>query len=440
MSKPIPEYEVDIFSRESVINAAAVDDALREFAPVVRLADGTVLIARHANVTAGLLDWKTFSSTSRPWHDPNSLRPEILLTDDPPRHTHVRAAMTKALSPALIEGMRVSFERDAAALFDDILDREGEIIDAVAEITKRFIFKALPDAFGMRVEGRENMSAFGHMVWATMGPPNALFHEAMIGTEPVLEWLERCCNRENLAPGGIGMAIYTLADEKLITENEAKLLTLTVLSAGADTTVLTMANALRAFALFPAEYQKLREDPRLVRAAFDESLRWDSPSRMAGRITTRDVDIEGYTVPAQTRTGLMFATANRDPRAWSDPDQYQIRRDLKKQVGWGVWHPRLCRPRARAARSPRAARRSRTPRRPLRNGRRHGAVDDDHRPRPREASAADLRALTRLTAYAVASRNLAHARTTAQPFRRQVRSTCTTGPSSLSAKLLTTPS
>ena len=62
--------------------------------------------------------------------------------------------------------------------------------------------------------------------------------------EPVLEWLERCCNRENLAPGGIGMAIYDLADEGLITENEAKLLTLTVLSAGADTTVLTMANVL----------------------------------------------------------------------------------------------------------------------------------------------------------------------------------------------------
>jgi hypothetical protein len=231
--------------------------------------------------------------------------------------------------------MRTSFERDAVAIFDDVLSREGETIDAVSDITRRFVFKALPDAFGMRVEGRENMSAFGHMVWATLGPQNELFHEAMTGIEPVLAWLERCCNRENLAPGGIGMAIYELADEKVITEAEAKLLTLTVLSAGADTTVLTMANALRAFALFPAEYQKLRADPKLVRAAFDESLRWDSPSRMAGRITTREVDVDGYRVPAGQRVGLMFAAANRDPRAWADPDQYDIKRDLKKQVGWG---------------------------------------------------------------------------------------------------------
>jgi 4-methoxybenzoate monooxygenase (O-demethylating) len=335
MSNPIPHYPVDIFTRESVRQARAVDDALREFSPVVRLQDGTVMIARHASVSSGLADWKTFSSTSRPWHDPKSVRPEILLTDDPPRHTHVRAAMAKALSPVLLESMRAAFERDAAVIVGDVLAREGQVIDAVADITQRFVYKALPDAFGMRVEGRENMYGFSHMVWATMGPENDLFHEAMLDIEPVLAWIERCCNRENLAPGGIGMAIYQLADEGLISQDEAKLLAQTVLAAGADTTVLTMANTLRAFALFPDEYQKLRADPQLVRNAFDESLRWDSPSRMAGRITMRDVEIEGINIPAGQRVGLMFAAANRDPRAWPDPDRYQISRDLKKQVGWG---------------------------------------------------------------------------------------------------------
>jgi 4-methoxybenzoate monooxygenase (O-demethylating) len=335
MSDAIPPYPIDIFSRECVRQARVVDDAVREFSPVVRLQDGTVMITRHASVSSGLTDWKTFSSTSRPWHDPKSVRPEILLTDDPPRHTHVRAAMAKALSPALLEGMRASFERDAAVIVSDVLAREGQVIDAVADITQRFVYKALPDAFGMRIEGRENMYGFSHMVWATMGPENELFREAMIGIEPVLAWIEQCCNRENLAPGGIGMAIYHLADEGLITQDEAKLLAQTVLAAGADTTVLTMANTLRAFALFPDEYQKLRTNPQLVRAAFDESLRWDSPSRMAGRITTRDIDVEGLNVPAGQRVGLMFAAANRDPRAWPDPDRYQISRDLRKQLGWG---------------------------------------------------------------------------------------------------------
>ncbi len=335
MGQAIPECKVDLFSRESVRDARAVDDALREFSPVARLADGTVMITRHADVTAGLQDWQTFSSKSRPWHDPKSLRPEILLTDDPPRHTHVRQAMAQALSPQVLANLRPSFERDAAALVTDLIATQGQVLDAVRDITQRFVYKALPDAIGLRIEGREHMYAFSHMVWATMGPENELFREAMVNLEPVLAWLERCCDRDNLASGGIGLALYSLADQQVITQAEAKLLLQTVLAAGADTTILTMANALQAFALFPAEYQKLRSDPTLVRAAFDESLRWDSPSRMAGRITTREVDIGGYTVAAGQRVGLMFAAANRDPRAWRDPERYDLARDLRRQVGWG---------------------------------------------------------------------------------------------------------
>ncbi len=335
MGQAIPKYEVDLFSHESVRNARAVDDAVREFAPVVRLADGTVMITRHADVTAGLADWQTFSSKSRPWHDPKSLRPEILLTDDPPRHTHVRHAMAGVLSTQVLANLRPGFERDAAALLDGLLSRQGEILDAVRDITQRFVYKALPDAIGLRVQGREHMYAFSHMVWATMGPENELFREAMVNLEPVLEWLEQCCDRDNLADGGIGMALYSLADDGVVTQAEAKLLLQTVLSAGADTTILTLANAIRAFALFPEQYKRVRAEPGLVRLAFDESLRWDSPSRMAGRITTREVDVEGYTVPAGQRVGLMFAAANRDPRAWPDPDRYDLDRDLRKQVGWG---------------------------------------------------------------------------------------------------------
>ncbi len=335
MGQAIPEYKIDLFSHESVRDARAVDDAVREFSPVVRLVDGTVMITRHADVVAGLGDWQTYSSKSRPWHDPKSLRPEILLTDDPPRHTHVRQVMAKVLSTQVVSNLRPSFERDAAALMDEILSRPGEVIDAVREFTQRFVYKALPDAIGLRVPGREHMYAFGHMVWATMGPENELFREAMVNLDPVLAWLEQCCDRDNLAAGGMGQALYAMADEGVVTQAEAKLLLQTVLSAGSDTTILTLANALQALALFPEQFRKVQADPRLVRAAFDESLRWDSPSRMAGRITTRDVEVGGYTVPAGQRVGLMFAAANRDPRAWPDPDRYDISRDLRNQVGWG---------------------------------------------------------------------------------------------------------
>jgi 4-methoxybenzoate monooxygenase (O-demethylating) len=326
----------DVFSHEAVRNARAVDDRLRELAPAVKLTrENITMLGRYEHVSEGLRDWRTFSSTSRPWHDAKSVRPEILLTDDPPKHTGVRAVIAAALSPRALAKMSEAFRADANALIEGLRERSGEKIDAVADITQAFVYKVLPDALGLPVKGREHLYAFGHMVWATMGPMNALFQEAMVDTGPVIEWAEACCRRENLAPDSLGMDMYKAADRGEITTDGATLLVGILLSAAADTTVMTMATAVQAFCEFPDQYALLRSDPTLVRSAFDESLRWDSPSRMAGRIAMRDVEIDGVVIPKGERCGLMFAAANRDPRKWKDPERFDIRRDHRAHLGWG---------------------------------------------------------------------------------------------------------
>ncbi len=336
MAKAIPSTDIDMFSAESVRNARAVDDGLREMAPVVRLArEDIVMLGRHEHVAKGLVDWKAFSSTSRPWHDPNSVRPEILLTDDPPRHTQVRAVIGRALSPKAMKAMEDAFRREAEVLVDGLMVEAGAAIDAVKDVTARYVHKVLPDLMGLPEEGREAMTPFGNAVWATMGPANDLFEAAMAQAGNSFEWVDQACNRENIRPDSLGGEMYAAADRREISEQDAKLLTLTILSAGADTTVITMANAINAFAQFPEQYKLLRGDPSLLRNAFDEALRWDSPSRMAGRIAKQDIENEEYVTPADTRCGLMFSAANRDPRKWEAPESYDLKRDLRGQVGWG---------------------------------------------------------------------------------------------------------
>ena len=337
MNRKIPETGIDMFSTESVRNARTVDDSIRELAPVVRLArEDIVVLGRFEQVQSGLGDWRAFSSRSRPWHDPKSVRPEILLTDDPPRHAEVRVVLADALSPAALAKLAQPFATEAEAVVDRMLGRGTGEIDAVAEISRPFVYKVLPDLLGLPQWGREHMAAFGHMVWATMGPQNALFQEAMQNNpEPVFKWVDECCNRQNLDPEGLGMKMFEAADRGAITQDEAKLLVQILLSAAADTTVMTLSTAIRAFCQFPEQYQRLRREPTLVRAAFEESLRWDSPSRLAGRITTKDVDIEGVTIPAGTRCGLLFAAANRDPRKWTAPDEFDLGREVRGHVGWG---------------------------------------------------------------------------------------------------------
>jgi 4-methoxybenzoate monooxygenase (O-demethylating) len=336
MAKAIPEFDTDLFSHATVRNANAVDDRLRELAPVVKLpGEDILMLARFEHVASGLKDWKSFSSTSRPWHDPNSVRPELLLTDDPPKHSRVRAVVANALSPKAMNQMGEAFRKDARAIVERLRKREDEVIDVAGDITQAFVYKVLPDLIGLPEAGREHMLAFGNMVWATMGPMNALFQEAMQNTDEVIKWAGGVCKRENLSQGSLGMAMYEAADRGEISAAEAELLVGILLSAAADTTVLTLANTIRAFSEFPEQFQLVRNEPKLVRAAFEESLRWDSPSRMAGRIAMVDVDIDGYTVPAGTRCGLMFAAANRDPRRWEDPYRFDVRRPNTGHLGFG---------------------------------------------------------------------------------------------------------
>jgi len=336
MTSAIPVYDGDMFGRDAVLRSRATDDDIRELAPVVWLArENIAIMGRYDQVAAGLTDWQAFSNRSRPWHDPSSVRPEILLTDDPPRHTEIRKVMAKVMSPTRLKEMTGDFQRTAEAQVERLMAREGETIDANVDITRPFVHQVLPDLLGMPEEGRDKMSAFGHMVWATMGPMNQLFHEALAGADPVIAWADASCTRENMGKHGLGEATYRIADEGGITHDEAKMLVMTILAAGSDTTVITMATAIRAFCEFPEQWQALRANPSLLRNAFDESLRWDSPSRMAGRITTKDVPIGDYVIPAGTRTGLLFAAANRDPRKWDDPDRFDITRDLRGHVGWG---------------------------------------------------------------------------------------------------------
>ena len=140
-----------------------------------------MMLGRHEHVAAGSARLESvLQSTSRPWHDPTSLRPEILLTDDPPRHTQVRKVIADALSPRALErdeGTSSSRARDAAGR--RLREREGQSVDAVGEVSQAYVLQVLPDILGLPEEGREHMHGFSDMVWATMGPPDELFDQAM---------------------------------------------------------------------------------------------------------------------------------------------------------------------------------------------------------------------------------------------------------------------
>ena len=105
--------------------------------------------------------------------------------------------------------------------------------------------------------------------------------------------------------------------------------------AGFETTTNLIGNGMLALLGDPQEMQRLRDDPRLLPTAVDELLRYDSPLQTSLRITHDDVELPSGRIKANRVIELSLAAANRDPRAFRDPDRLDIGRVDNPHVAFG---------------------------------------------------------------------------------------------------------
>ncbi len=338
LSRPVST--VDPFSHAFLRDPYPHHQALREAGPVVWLEQyGIWAMARHEQVRDALTDWQTYCSSAGvglsdfrkepPWRPPS-----IILEADPPLHTRTRAVLTRILSPAAIKILRDMFEREAEALIAQLVE-QGEF-DGVADLAEAYPLKVFPDAVGISEEGRENLLPYGTMVFNSFGPRNDLFNKAMANAGPVRDWIMSRCSRAALAPGGLGQQIFAAVDAGELTEDEAGMLVRSFLSAGIDTTVYGLGNALYCMARYPEQWRTLREKPNLIRGAFEEVLRFEAPVQTFFRTTTRPVEVAGVQLGEGEKVLLFLAAANRDPRRWDSPDTFDVTRRAAGHMTFGT--------------------------------------------------------------------------------------------------------
>jgi cytochrome P450 len=334
-----PRLDIDPFDEAFLGDPYAHHGALRDAGPLVWLEPIQAYgMARHAEVQAGLRDHETYCSgrgvglsdfaKEVPWRPPS-----LLLEADPPLHDRTRALVNGIVSIAALKALRPIWEERAEALIDRLVAQRT--FDAVTELGEAYPMLVFPDTIGVPEEGREQLLLYAAATFNAFGPRNAIFEAGNAAAVDAIAWVAHACKRENLAPGGWGMALYEAADEGACTAEEAERLVRSFLSAGVDTTVNGIGHLVLAFATFPDEWDKLRARPELVKRAFDESLRWDSTVQTFFRTTTRDVDVGGVTIPEGAKVLLFLAAANRDPRKWDAPDAFRVERVASGHVGFG---------------------------------------------------------------------------------------------------------
>jgi len=340
VSSAFPVSSLDPFADDFLAEPYPFYTELREAGPVVWLERyGLWACARHAEVQAVLSDWETFSSAagvgiddfrrSKPWRPPS-----LILEADPPQHTRSRTVMNRALSAKAMAGLRAGFKEAAESLADKLVARRR--VDAIKDVAEAYPLSVFPKAIGLGADGLENLLPYGGMVFNAFGPRNAHFNAAMAEAAKVIAYINGQCAREALSPDGLGATIWAAVDTGEITAEEAPLLVRSLLSAGLDTTVVGIGNALYAFATNPEQWRTLRENRALTRPAFDEVLRWESPIQTFFRTTSRPVDVGGVAIPQDAKILLFLASANRDPRRWDDPERFDVSRRAAGHVAFGA--------------------------------------------------------------------------------------------------------
>lgn len=331
---------VDPFSHAFLENPYPQHEAMREAGPVVWLERyGVWAMARHQEVRDALTDWQTYCSGAGvglsdfrkepPWRPPS-----IILEADPPLHTRTRAVLTRILSPGAINVLRERLVQEAEVLVDRLL--ESREFDGIADLAEPYPLKVFPDSVGIAEEGRENLLPYGSMVFNGFGPRNDLFDKAMANAGPVRDWIMSKCSRTALAPDGLGMQIFRSVDSGELSEAEAGMLVRSFLSAGVDTTVYGIGNALYCFARYPEQWRILRENPSLMRLAFEEVLRFEAPVQTFFRTTTKTVEVGGVQIGEGEKVLLFLAAANRDPRRWERADQFDVKRRATGHMTFGT--------------------------------------------------------------------------------------------------------
>ena len=306
--------------------------ALRAAGPFIPGPMGITLVPGYAECDAILQNprWSHAEESALLHPDSDVELPGSFLWMEPPDHTRLRGLVSRAFTARTIENLRTRATELAETLVDKaVADGVADVIDAIAyplpltlvcellgvpaadhglirEVSGAIARGLDPDAL-LTQEERDARTAAVHQFTDYFGALVARRLE-----EP----------RDDLVTALA--QVHAAGDRLTPTETIGTLLILVV--AGHETTVNLIGNGVLALINNPEQYRALRADPSLAVPAADEMLRYDAPVHLTTRTARAEITVSGRTFQPGEAVLLLFGSANRDARAFPDPDRLDLRR------------------------------------------------------------------------------------------------------------------
>jgi cytochrome P450 len=279
--------------------------------------------------------------------DPPVIPPSFLFLD-PPDHTRLRKLVSKAFAPKVVKAL----EPDIAALVDSLLDKAAAAgqFDVIADLAYPLPVAVICRLLGVPMSDEPAFSHASAILARALDPTLAFsgespenLDESVQASTWLRDYVQELIVRRRRDPGEDLMSALIHVEESgdQLTEEEIVATCNLLLVAGHETTVNLIANAILAMLRQPEQWSALAENPQRVSAVVEETLRYDPPVQLVGRIAADDMTIGGADVPKGDVMTLLLAAANHDPAVFDRPDEFDPDRDVIRHLGFGKG-PHFC--------------------------------------------------------------------------------------------------
>jgi hypothetical protein len=315
--------------------------ALRAEAPLYRNdAIGFWALSRHADVLAGFRDPVRFSNANGVSLDPTASHPGAqatmsFLAMDPPRHTRMRALVSRGFTPRRIAELEPRI-REITTQYIDRFIGDGRC-ELIGDFAGKLPMDVISEMLGVPEADRDRLRAWAELVVhreeGMMDIPQAGMDAAMY----ILAYFHDLVAERARTPRDdlTGALLAAEIDGDRLSEQEVLAFLFLMIIAGNETTTKLLANALYWLWRNPGERRKVEADPSQIPAWVEETLRYDGSSQALARTLTTDVELYGRTMRAGDRVVLLIGAGNRDERVFPDPDRYDIGRDTTAMLSFG---------------------------------------------------------------------------------------------------------
>ncbi|MGA4987867.1 cytochrome P450 [Nonomuraea bangladeshensis] len=252
---------------------------------------------------------------------------------NPPEHTRLRAKVSRAFTPHMIEHMRPRIAEITDELIGDLKDED----DLVAALAYPLPVRVISEILGVPPQDRERFGGWSQALARGLdaeltGSEQALAErdrarEAFRGyfTELLAERRER--------PAGDMLSTLVQLDE--LTTDELLTTSSDLLVAGHETTVSLIGNGVLALAR-AGQSGYLARHPERAPAVVEEILRYDPPIQLIPRVALEDVELHGQVLRAGEPVLALVGSANRDPEVFDDPDRLDLTREPGRHLSFGL--------------------------------------------------------------------------------------------------------